>query len=111
MSCVTNVRRAGLLGLAGVLMLGGVARAVAQGEPADAQIQADVVKALDNQRFKDVKSSVKGGVVTLTGTVDVYSAKMDADNRVHHGKGVKGVENQIQVVGPTVDDTTLRDKL
>src|SRR5271163_4201245 len=110
-----SVRRGGVLGLAGVLMLGGVARGMAQSGQSDAQgdaqIQADVMKALDSNRFKGVKASVQDGVVMLTGTVDLYSAKMDADDRAHHRKNVKGVENQIQVAGPTVDDTTLRDKL
>jgi len=101
----------GLLGLAGVLMFGSTARALAQSNANDAQIQADVAKALDNKRFKDVKSSVQNGVVTLTGTVDLYSSKLDADNRAHHRKNVKGVENQIEVAGPTVEDGTLRDKL
>ena len=54
---------------------------------------------------------MKNGVVTLTGTVDVYSAKLDADNRAHHRKNVKGVENEIEVAGPAIDDTTLRNKL
>ena len=77
----------------------------------DAQIQADVLKTLDNKRFKDVKSSVDNGTVTLTGGVDVYSAKEDADKRVHHRKNVKGVQNQIEVEGPPVEDVTLRNKL
>jgi hyperosmotically inducible protein len=104
-----------VLGLAGVMMLGGTLRGWAQGGTAngsqDAQIQADVMKALDNKRFSGVKAAVQNGVVTLSGTVDLYSAKLDADNRVHHRKDVKGVENMIQVAGPTVDDTTLRNKL
>jgi osmotically-inducible protein OsmY len=109
-------RSADLLKLMGVLMLGvllfaGPIRAIAQNGQNDEQIQADVMKALDNKRFQDVKASVKDGVVTLTGTVDLYSAKMDADNRAHHRKNVKGVENEIEVAGPAVDDTTLRDKL
>jgi hyperosmotically inducible protein len=113
-------RRAALAGLAGVLMAVtllflGLAEATAQsgsnGAQNDGQIQADVMKSLENKRFKDVKVSVKNGVVTLTGTVDVYSAKLDADNRAHHRKNVKGVENQIEVAGPTIDDTTLRNKL
>jgi len=79
--------------------------------PNDAQIQGDVTKALDNKRFKDVKGSVANGVVTLTGTVDVYSDKEEADRKVHHRKNVKGVENEIQVAGPTVEDGTLRNKL
>ena len=30
---------------------------------------------------------------------------------MHHRKNVKGVQNQIEVAGPTVEDVTLRDKL
>jgi osmotically-inducible protein OsmY len=124
MNWMTSMRRAGLLGMTGVLMAGvllfaGPAKGTAQGgsngaqsgAQNDTQIQADVMKALDNKRFKDVKASVKNGVVTLTGTVDVYSAKLDADDRAHHRKNVKGVENQIEVAGPAIDDTTLRNKL
>lgn len=79
--------------------------------PNDPQIQTDIIKALDNKRFKDVKASVNNGVVTLTGTVNVYSDKEEADKKVHHRKNVKGVENEIEVAGPTVEDTTLRNKL
>jgi hyperosmotically inducible protein len=120
MKWMTSMRRAGLLGVTGVLMAGvllfsGPARAMAQGgangSQNDAQIQADVMKALENKRFKDVKASVQNGVVTLTGTVDLYSAKMDADNRAHHRRNVKSVENQIEVAGPMVEDAVLRDKL
>jgi hyperosmotically inducible protein len=115
---IKGARIVGLLGLAGVLMLGGVAKGVAQSSGSsvdngknDAQIHADVMKALDNKRFKDVKIAVHNGIVTLTGTVDVYSAKGDADNRAHHRRNVKGVQNLIEVTGPTVDDETLRNKL
>jgi osmotically-inducible protein OsmY len=105
-----SMRRLGSLVLAGALVFAGGGRGWAQGEN-DSQIQADVLKSLDNKRFKDVKASVHDGVVTLTGTVDLYSAKQDADNKVHHRKDVKGVENQIQVAGPVVEDATLRNKL
>jgi osmotically-inducible protein OsmY len=102
--------------LAGVLTLGGFAQAWAQSDkqsadPADAAIQADVTKALNNKKFSDVKTSVQGGIVTLTGSVELYSAKEDADKKAHHRKNVKGVQNMITVAGPTVEDTTLRDKL
>jgi hyperosmotically inducible periplasmic protein len=120
MNRMKSMRRAGLLGvnvvlIAGALLFAAPARATAQGgsngAQNDSQIQADVMKSLENKRFKDVKASVKNGVVTLTGTVDVYSAKLDADNRAHHRRNVMGVENQIDVAGPTIDDTTLRNKL
>ena len=98
--------------LAGLLTLGGLGRALAQSaDPADAAIQADVAKALDNKKFSDVKTSVQGGIVTLTGTVALYSAKEDADKKAHHRKNVKGVQNMITVAGPTVEDAALRDKL
>jgi hyperosmotically inducible periplasmic protein len=114
----TSLKVAGRLGLAVALLLGGgflgwaqsTAGSVGSGAN-DSQIQADVMKALDNKRFKDVKTAVQNGVVTLSGTVDVYSAKEDADQRAHHSKNIKGVENMIQVAGPAVDDVTLRNKL
>jgi hyperosmotically inducible periplasmic protein len=111
----TGLKVAGWAGLAGVLVFGcacmGWAQSAAGSGPNDAQIQAQVTKALDNKRFKDVKTSVQNGVVTLSGTVEIYSAKEDADQRAHHSKNIKGVENMIQVEGPTVDDVTLRNKL
>jgi osmotically-inducible protein OsmY len=120
MSLIKEMRRAGFVAMLVALMLSGMTVGMEQAQAqaptgsanvSDAQIQADVMKTLDNKRFKDVKTSVQNGVVMLTGTVDVYSAKLDADNRAHHRKNVKGVENQIVVAGPTVDDVTLRDKL
>jgi osmotically-inducible protein OsmY len=95
----------------GFSLAGGI-NAMAQAQaPQDAQIQAEVSKALDNKRFKDVKAAVQNGVVTLTGTVDLYSAKEDADNKAHHRRNVKGVQNLIEVGGPVVEDMTLRNKL
>src|ERR1700733_10442109 len=110
MKMMKGMKVAGLGILAAALLFCGVTKAVAQSTN-DAQIQADVMKALDSKRFKDVKSQVQNGVVTLTGTVDVYADKEDADNRAHHRKNVKGVQNLITVAGPDVEDVTLRDKL
>ena len=102
---------AGTLVLAGSLLFGGVAAQAQSAGANDAQIQADVTKALDNKRFKDVKTAVQNGVVTLSGTVSLYSEKEDADKKAHHRKNVQGVQNMIEVGGPQVEDVTLRNKL
>ena len=104
------------LRFAAVLMLGGLFSAgslpvYGQSGANDAQIQGEVQKALDNKRFNEVKVDVQNGVVTLTGTVDVYSAKEDADKKAHHRKNVKGVQNEITVAGAPVEDVALRNKL
>jgi hyperosmotically inducible protein len=113
LSRMNSLRRAITVGLAFNLMLAsssvGWSQAPASGP--DAQIQADVMKALDNKKFKDVKASVQGGVVNLSGTVGLYSDKEDADKRVHHRKNVKAVQNMIEVSGAEVDDVQLRNKL
>jgi osmotically-inducible protein OsmY len=77
----------------------------------DVRIQTEVRRALEGRRFSGVRSAVRNGIVTLTGTVEIYSAKTDAANRVHRRRYVRGVENLIQVAGPRVDDETLRNKL
>jgi osmotically-inducible protein OsmY len=67
---------------------------------------------LDKKQFKDVKVSVdQSGIATLTGSVDLYEYKVDADKRVHKVKGIKGVRNEIEVAGPTVPDRELQQKL
>ena len=86
--------------------------AAAQDAGKDNQILADVQnKALNKSQFKNVKASVSNSIVTLTGTVDVYDQKADADKRTHRIKNVKGVENDIEVAGPEVPDAELQDKL
>ena len=80
--------------------------------PSDAQIQGEVQHALDNKRFANVQAIVQDGVVTLSGNVGLYSAKEDADKKVHHLKDVRAVRNAIEVSGgETMNDSQLRDKL
>lgn len=117
MPVIRKVKIAGTLGLS-FLLLTPVPRSIAQAPaattaagPHDAQIQADLNKALSNKRYKGVTSSVQDGAVTLRGTVDVYSDKQEADKRAHRQKNVKSVQNLIEVGGPVIEDATLRDKL
>lgn len=78
----------------------------------DAQIRADVQKALDSKRFSQVQVDVRGGVVTLTGSVALYSAKEDADRKAHHRKNVTAVRNMIEITGGAeISDAALREKL
>src|SRR5450755_4766346 len=62
----------------------------------DNQILADITKQLGNSRFSGVKVSVENGVITLSGTVDVYQQKEDADRKAHRVKNIVAVRNQIE---------------
>lgn len=78
----------------------------------DNQIQAEVQKALSAKRFSDVHASVANGLVTLTGSVDVYATKQEAEQKVHHKKGVVAVRNLLAIGGTgDVSDLELRNKL
>lgn len=77
----------------------------------DSDIQAAVQKALNGSRFKGIQESVQSGTVTLTGTVDLVAAKISADQKVHHVKGVSAVRNEIQVAGAEIPDAELQQKL
>ena len=95
---------------AGALAAFPAACAIAQTSP-DSQIQADVTKALDKKQFKDVHVESNNGVVRLTGSVSTYAEKEDADRRTHHRANVRAVDNEIEVAGPAVEDSTLQNKL
>ncbi len=77
----------------------------------DSDMQAAVQKALSASRFKGIQASVQGGVVTLTGNVDVVAKKLDADQKAHHVHGVSAVRNDIQVEGGEMSDQQLQQKL
>ena len=78
----------------------------------DSEIQSSVQKALSGSRFKGIHASVQNGVVNLTGSVDVVAAKVSADQKAHHVKGVTAVRNDIQVNGGgEVSDQQLQAKL
>jgi hyperosmotically inducible periplasmic protein len=79
-----------------------------QGSPA----AADAAARLNKKQFSNVKVDVDAnGIATLSGTVDLYEYKADADKRVHKAKGVTAVRNDIQVAGPNIPDDQLKAKL
>jgi osmotically-inducible protein OsmY len=70
-----------------------------------------VTAKLNKKQYQNVKVSVENGVVTLSGTVDLYEYKADADKKAHKVKGITAVRNEIQVAGPQISDQQLKDKL
>jgi hyperosmotically inducible protein len=78
----------------------------------DNQIQTTVTQKLAGKsQFGDVKASVEDGIVTLTGTVDLYQGKLDAAKLARKTAKAQGVRNLVTVAGPNVPDAQLEQKL
>ena len=78
----------------------------------DNQIQTTLTQKLAaKSQFSDVKASVEDGIVTLTGTVDLYQRKVDAAKTARKTTSVQGVRNLITVDGANVPDAQLEQKL
>ncbi len=78
----------------------------------DAQIQADAQKQLSNKKFSGVHVQVQDGVVHLTGQVDRYADKEDAQKRIEKMREASSVRNDITVAGAgSVSDAELFQKL
>ena len=100
----------------GMLAVGLLSATLAAQTPAaaryDDQIQAAVAhKLAAKKQLSDIKSSVQDGVVTLTGSVDLYQRKLDAAKLAKKTSHVEGVRNLIAVVGPNIPDEQLEAKL
>lgn len=66
----------------------------------DAEIQQDVLDELDwdpEIEVTDVGVEVDDGVVTLTGTVDMYTTKLTAERAAFRVAGVRAVANDIRI--------------
>src|SRR4030081_1327990 len=117
MTTARVIAKKGLLKTAGSFLAVGLLSAVlvAQTTTAnryDNQIQTTVTDKLTaKSQFRDVKSSVEDGIVTLTGTVDLYQRNLDADKLARKTANVQGVHNRIPVAGPAVPDAQLAQKL
>ena len=77
----------------------------------DSTLQQDIQGKLKNKEFKQVSVESKNGIVTLTGTVDKYQAKVDAEKKARKIANVKEVDDQIQVSGKQIPDAELQAKL
>jgi hyperosmotically inducible protein len=102
--------------MGGILAVGLLSATLVAQTPAatryDNQIQTTVAQKLAaKKQFQEVKSSVEDGIVTLTGTVDLYQRKLDAAKLARKTSNATGVRNLITVAGPNVPDGQLEQKL
>lgn len=78
----------------------------------DSQVQNTVTHKLASKKhLSNIKANVEDGIVTLTGTVDLYQRKLDAAKLARKIPNVQGVRNLIEVAGPNVPDVQLEQKL
>jgi hyperosmotically inducible protein len=78
----------------------------------DLQIQKIASAELqEKEKFRGVSASVEDGIVTLSGTVELFIDKENAEKRVRKVKNVDGVRNHVQIAGKQVSDAELRETL
>ena len=110
-------RKTSLVNAAGALLAVGLLSATLLAETGaasryDNQIQTTVTQKLHAKReLSNVKASVADGIVTLTGTVDLYQGKLDALKAARKAAHAQGVRNLVDVAGPNVTDAQLEQKL
>ena len=64
----------------------------------DSDVQSRVTQQLTKkQEFRNLQASTEDGIVTLSGTVDLYQQKLDAAKKVRKLDKVQGVRNLIAV--------------
>jgi len=97
--------------LAGALSAG-VAAQTSSAARYDKEIQAKSAQQLAKKsQFRGVQAAAQDGIVTLTGSVDVYQQKLDAAKAVRKVAKVQGVRNLIEVGGASVPDGKLAAQL
>ena len=80
--------------------------------PRDRQVQKLVTAELrEKEKFRGVSASADDGIVTLSGTVELFIDKQNAEKRVRKVKNVDSVRNHIQIAGKKVTDAELRETL
>ena len=78
----------------------------------DTQIQSDVLAELKWEprvHPNEIGVAVKDGIVTLTGWVDSYTKRWEAEEAAHRVRGVKAVANEIEVRLPSSAERTDAD--
>lgn len=73
----------------------------------DENTRVNVQRCLRAYSIKSIQASVRGGVVTLTGSVALYRTRLLADQLTSGVQGVKTIWDQVEVSGPNVPDEEL----
>jgi osmotically-inducible protein OsmY len=98
-----------------LLSLPPISMAAASGATAQAQAGtpsgSDAAARLNKKQYRNVTVSLDNGIATLSGTVDLFEYKSDAEKSIRKAKGVTAVRNLIEVAGPTLSDQELTAKL
>jgi hyperosmotically inducible protein len=77
----------------------------------DSDIQSRVTQQLaKKQEFHNLQATTEDGIVTLSGSVNLYQQKLDAAKKIQKMDKVQGVRNLV-AVGSTVPDGELAAKL
>lgn len=77
----------------------------------DSDIQARLSQQLTKKKeFRNLQATTEDGIVTLSGTVDLYQQKLDAAKKVRKLNQVQGVRNLI-AVSSSAPDAVLEAKL
>lgn len=110
-------RKMSIVKAAGALLAVGLLGATLTAETSavsryDNQIQTTVTQKLAAKReLSNIKAKVAEGIVTLTGTVDLYQGKLEAAKVARKAAHTQGVRNLVDVAGPNVSDAQLEQKL
>jgi hyperosmotically inducible protein len=108
---MVTMKKRGIAFMMGLLVLLSVTAMATTGR-FDEQIQQAVSQKIHGaKQLQSVNSSVEDGIVTLTGTVNLYQDKLEAAKKIKKLENVTGVRNDIVVAGATVADDQLQKKL
>lgn len=101
---------AAVLGLGSQVLIPQASFALGQSAQTDNNIQAELQNSL--KKYKDVKISVKNGIVDLEGTINTFANKEEVDKKAHRAKNVVAVRNNLKIAGAgEISDAQLQQQI
>lgn len=68
-------------------------------DPKDVELANEISRHLENLDIGEFHVSVKGGHVTVSGTVDDFADKRRVTSEIHGFGGIHGITNNVRVNG------------